>query len=163
MSERNVPWPVWAFVTLSAAAITGFFAQSGVTPKPFEPGPPQPPATDSPVSQPARALENVVVHNQLGANQVSEQVTLLVNGRVAGTLVVDQQNPRADLRLDLPSAGTYSYTAQAQAWFRDAYGQMVQGVGAGQGQIDVAAGKHFDLVGSWSGNTWLISLVEESQ
>lgn len=150
MPDRNVPWPVWAVVTLAAAAITGYFAQSGVAPKPVEAPEPSPPA-------------NVVVHNRLAPNQVSERVTLVVDGRIAGTLELNQQRPQGDIPLNLPSAGKYSYTAEAQAWFVNAYGQMMQGFGTGQGSIDVASGRHFNLVGSWSGNTWLISLVEEGQ
>jgi hypothetical protein len=59
----------------------------------------------------------------------------------------------------VPQAGQYSYTAEAAAVF-DIEGQLVEYYGAGQGMIQVEAGKIFDLTASISGNTWFISLMD---
>jgi hypothetical protein len=97
--------------------------------------------------------------NTLGEAQVSEQVVILVDGKTVGTLTVNQDFPEAMLKVTVPKPGTYSYTVEAQAVFNN-QGNLFGYQGAGQGNISVQSGKQFRLVGSFSGDTWLVTLQE---
>ncbi len=115
-------------------------------------------------AQPATAVEKPVtfsVVDQLGEGQVSEQVTLLINGRSVGQLTVNEDYPESQLSVTVPRAGDYSYTIEARAVFRDSQGDTVEYSGVGQGSVGVDQGKIYSVVGSFSGNTWLVSLKEE--
>lgn len=102
------------------------------------------------------------INDRLGEGQVSEQVTVLINGRIVGTLTVDEYHPNATMSVTVPRAGQYSYTVEATAVF-NVQGQLLRYPGVGQGLLDVEANKVFDLAGSVSGNTWLITIMEASQ
>ena len=102
-----------------------------------------------------------MVHDRLGENQVSEQVTILVDGRSVGTLTVDKYHPHAAVTISVPKSGRYSYTVEATAVF-NIDGRLYRHTGVGQGTIQASAGKNFSLVGSFSGNAWLVTLMENS-
>jgi hypothetical protein len=102
------------------------------------------------------------IRDRLGDGQVSEQVTVLINGRVVGTLTVDQYHPTSTITVTVPREGQYSYTVEATAVF-EVNGELLRYMGAGQGMIDVGYTKDFELAGSFSGNTWLVTLMEISQ
>jgi hypothetical protein len=161
VKELKIPKVAWPtrFAALGAGA---FFIAMGVT-IPSD-------LTDAHLNNSAQALLNspvadqpqpvtFTIADQLGDGQVSEQVTILLDGRRVGTLTVNEHYPYSELSVTLPRAGQYSYTAEAAAVF-DVEGELVEYYGAGQGMIQVEAGKIFDLTASISGNTWLISLTD---
>ncbi len=97
------------------------------------------------------------IRDNLGSDQVAEEVTVLIDGRNVGTLRVDQNNRTAELPVSVSSGpGRYSYTAASDTILRN--GRRLSGTG--QGTIDVRDGKVFELQASFSGNTWQISVVE---
>jgi len=98
--------------------------------------------------------------DQLGEDEISEQVTVLIDGKNVGNLTVSQSYPNAQLRVTVPQPGQHSYAAEATAVFDD-NGDTFEYTGAGQGMINVRAGKIYSLRGSVSGNTWLVSVEEE--
>ena len=99
------------------------------------------------------------IHDHCGENQVSEQVSVMIDGRMVGNLTVNPEYSNATLTVTVPRPGRYSYTIESAAVFNiDGYPRELQG--AGQGMIDVDAGKQFDLAGSFTGNSWIVSLVE---
>lgn len=98
--------------------------------------------------------------DQLGEDEISEQVTVLIDGRNVGNLTVSQPYPNAELRVTVPQAGQHSYAAEATAVFDD-NGETFEYTGTGQGMINVRAGKVYSLRGSVSGSTWLVSVQEE--
>jgi hypothetical protein len=103
------------------------------------------------------------IHDQLGENEVSEQVTILLDGRRVGTLTVTEEYPDAMISVSVPQTGRYSYTAEATTAF-NIDGERHDVIGAGQGTINVKPGKSFDLRGSPnSNNTLLITLEERPQ
>ena len=97
------------------------------------------------------------ISDALGDGQISEQVSILLDGKFVGTLTVNQDFPESMIRITVPRPGTYSYTAEAVATF-DVNGSYTTVNGAGQGNISVEDGEVFDLIGSISGSTWYISL-----
>jgi len=98
--------------------------------------------------------------DQLGESEISEQVTVLIDGKNVGNLTVSQSYPNAQLRVTVPQPGQHSYAAEATAVFDD-NGNTFEYTGAGQGMINVRTGKTYSLRGSVSGNTWLVSVEEE--
>ena len=103
------------------------------------------------------------VFDQLGNDgRVSEQITISVDGKFVGQLTANQQDPRSMLTVTEPSAGRYSYSIFAtKVMYYN--GKPYRHEGTGQGMISVSQGKKFELVESTSGNTWLVSLVEQSE
>jgi ABC-type sugar transport system ATPase subunit len=91
---------------------------------------------------------------------VSDQVTVLVDGRTVGDLTVNQDYPDSRMTVTVPKPGQHSYTAEATAVF-NADGNLLQYTGVGQGMIDVEPGRIYSLQGSISGNPWLVSIVEQ--
>lgn len=98
--------------------------------------------------------------DQLGEDETSEKVTVLIDGKNVGDLNVSQAYPSAKIRVSVPQPGQHSYTAEATAFFND-QGATFEYAGVGQGMIDVRPGKIYSLRGSISGNTWLVSIEEE--
>jgi len=115
------------------------------------------PTTPSSRSQ-SEAVE-FFIRNSLGSNQISEQVVVLIDGKLVGTLTVNKDFPEAVLRATVPEPGTYSYTAEAQSVFNN-QGTPLTYNGVGQGNISVQSSKQFSVAGHFSGDTWLISLQE---
>jgi hypothetical protein len=157
IKELKVPKVGTRVRLLSAAAglvfiCVGMGSSGGENAQPRGNNPPQVSPTDTPV--------DFVLTDQLGQGQVSEQVTVLVDGRTVGDLTVNQDYPDSRMRVTVPNPGQHSYTAEATAVF-NAEGNLIQYTGVGQGMIDVEPGKTYSLRGSISGNTWLVSIVEE--
>jgi hypothetical protein len=94
-------------------------------------------------------------HDQLGNQQVEEQVTVLVDGKNVGTLSVSPDFQDQVLKLSA-TEGSHSYMVSAKARFID--GHVYTGVG--QGTIDVRSGKTYEVAGEVSGSTWLVTLLE---
>lgn len=129
----------------------------GSTPSDPQPGPSTvhaDTAQDEPV--------DFVLTDQLGEYELSEQVTILIDGKEVGNLTVNQEYPTSRLMVTVPKRGQHSYTADAVAVFND-QGNPVQHEGAGQGMIDVQQGKIYAVVGSTTGDTWLVSIQEQLQ
>lgn len=114
---------------------------------------PDPP---SPSSEPV----TFEIRDRLGPQQVSEQVTVIIDGERAGVLNVDQGNTDDEIS-HTASPGSHSYTVEATATFQDPYGMVYQASGTGQGTIEVQQGSAFEVYGSVSGSTWQISLIED--
>jgi hypothetical protein len=110
-------------------------------------------------SQPEGPVEFMLVDN-LGQGEISEQVTVLIDGKNVGDLTVNADYPQSSIRVSVSKPGQHSYTAEASTVF-NVQGSPVQYSGAGQGMIDVQPGKTYSLRGSITGNTFLISLEQE--
>jgi hypothetical protein len=105
---------------------------------------------------PAQPIE-FTIYNQLGEGEVTEQVTVLIDGKIKGQLTVDRGNPQSMLAVTVPGSGRYSYTIESRSVVEE-QGNLYEFPGAGQGMITVESGKRFDLVATPSGNTWLVTL-----
>lgn len=135
--------------------ILGFGANANKGAEPNIPGTVTPPpvyASPGPVE--------VMLVDDLGQGEISEQVTVLIDGKNVGNLTVNGDYPHSSLRVSVNTPGNHSYTAEAAAVF-NVQGYPMQYAGVGQGMIDVEPGKTYTLRGSISGNTWLVSLEEE--
>jgi len=108
---------------------------------------------------PEKPVDFLVV-DDLGQGQISEQVTLLIDGKNVGDLTVDREHPHSSIKINVSKAGQHSFHAEADAVFND-NGARLAYAGTGQGMIDVQANEKYSLRGSISGNTWLVSLEQE--
>lgn len=135
----------------------GFGANSNSASKPTVPDAVTPPPVYA--SQPEGPVEVMLV-DDLGQGEMSEQVTVLIDGKNVGNLTVNGDYPHSSLRVSVNKPGQHSYTAEAAAVF-NVQGYPMQYTGAGQGMIDVESGKTYSLRGSISGNTWLVSLEQD--
>lgn len=124
---------------------------------------PQPVATQAPASEPAPPSPvEFVLLDELGSDQVSEQVTVVIDGKVVGTLKVDVDFPSDEMTLIAPEEGNYTYHLEAEANFYDPATNTIYPVsGVGQGTVYVSEGAVFRLAGSMSGQTWVVTLVAE--
>ncbi len=102
----------------------------------------------------------VMLIDDLGQGEISEHVSVLIDGKNVGNLTVNGDYPHSSLRISVDKPGQHSYTAEAAAVF-NVQGVPVQYAGAGQGMIDVQPGKTYSLRGSITGDTWLVSLEQE--
>ena len=99
--------------------------------------------------------------DDLGQGEVSEQVTILIDGKDVGNLTVNQEYPHCKIRVTVPRAGQHSYTAEATTTFSSPQGQFGYN-GAGQGMIDVQPGKTYSLRGSVTGNALFVSIEQDN-
>jgi hypothetical protein len=170
IKELKIPkvgWPPRLVALLAGAC----FIVLGIGQNASVSAPPSPniPLVRGDVSKPTPPVANeepveFSIYDQLGQNEISEQVTILLEGRRVGTLTVNEEYPGpAMISVTVPQTGRYSYTAEATAAF-DFDGERRDFACAGQGTINVRRGKIFDLRGSInSSNTLLISLEERPQ
>jgi hypothetical protein len=125
--------------------------------------PQQPVATQAPEPEPAPAPPvQFVLLDDLGPGQVSEQVTVVFDGSVVGTLKVDTDFPSDEMTLTAPEEGNYTYHLEAEANFYDPESDTIFPYsGVGQGTVYISEGAVFRLAGSMSGDTWAITLIAE--
>jgi hypothetical protein len=153
IKELKIPKVTWP-TRLAALAVGLLFIGMGLSPPnavPEADAASRPPTQSRPIT--------FTITDRLGEGQLSEQVTLLLNGRRIGMLSVNQHYPYSELPVTVPQEGRYSYTAEAAAVF-ETEGELVEYYGVGQGAIDVEGGKTFELAASVSGNTWLVTLLD---
>jgi hypothetical protein len=117
-----------------------------------ETSPPSTPLEDGPVE--------FTLIDDLGQGEVSEQVSILIDGKDVGNLTVNQDYPHSKLMVTVPHAGQHGYTVDATSIFSDAQGRF-RYIGAGQGMIDVQRGKTYSLRGSITGSSLFLTLKQE--
>jgi hypothetical protein len=113
-----------------------------------------------PLSPPEDGPVEFTLIDDLGQGEVSEQVSILIDGKDVGNLTVSQDYPHCKIMVTVPHSGQHSYTVEATTIFSDAQGRFRYN-GAGQGMIDVQRGKTYSLRGSITGNTLFVSLKQE--
>lgn len=113
--------------------------------------------------QPGSPLSPVefTIYDHLAKGQVTEQATVLIDGRIKGQLTVDVHNPESMLVITVPASGRYSYTVESKTVVQEA-GGLYEYQGAGQGMINVQDGKKFEMTLTPSGNTWLVTLMDDA-
>ncbi len=161
LRELNIPKVGW-FPRFFSIIVGAFFIVLGVgldTPPAVAPDTSTFSQINASNNSNQETVTEFIISDILGDEQISEQVSILIDGKFVGTLTVNQDFPESMIRVTVPRSGTYTYTAEAVATFA-IDGSYITVNGAGQGNISVEHGRVFDLVGSISGNTWYISLQQ---
>jgi hypothetical protein len=103
---------------------------------------------------------NFTISDVLGDEQVSERMTVVIDGRNVGDLTVNEQYPRSTITVTVPQEGKYNYVLDTSAVFK---GDNAELHGVGQGTIDVKPEKAFTARSCVNGNTWIATLMEGSR
>jgi hypothetical protein len=110
--------------------LIGFAVSGAASPNP---SPTPAPATTAAASNGGTASPiHLAVQDQLGEGQITEQIAVHIDGRMVGTLTVDEVNPSSTLTVTLPKAGQYDYSLDSTTVFDHSEGPIeVPGHGAG--------------------------------
>jgi hypothetical protein len=110
---------------------------------------------------PAPEVARFRLHDELGDGQVTEQVTIVFDGRQVGDIKVNEDFPTGTLEVTVPHAGAYDYTLASET--EELLDDGTLGVidGAGQGRITVTDGGDYDVQMADSGSTRALTLVAE--
>jgi hypothetical protein len=101
------------------------------------------------VTQLAGAAVDFQITDELGDGQVTERVTVVIDGRSVGTLTVDTVHRTASLTVTVPRAGSYDYELASTMVVEDEYGNSYQLSGYGTGLIQVTDGRSYAVVGDF--------------
>lgn len=115
--------------------------------------------SSAPSPAPGKAFVTFRIHNELGVGEISEQVRIILDDQMIGTLTVSTVHKQSELLATVPQEGRYSYQLSATAVFLMEDGSTREYVGTGAGYVNVAANANFSLEGDISGETWLAHLV----
>lgn len=141
--KTSVIGGIFAVIAAVCTAVISCYATitaSGIN-KIFNPGP--------------KSSASIIIYDELGSDQISETIDLYIDGTKRGSVIVDQDRTEDSMTITMP-VGRYSYMITAEAVFSDENTYY----GTGQGIVEIADGKEYDIVSSFSGSTWLITLVE---
>jgi hypothetical protein len=151
LRELKVPKVGWAPRILALVAGLLFISLGFVTGAEPErvdahPGTPVAQAEPAKAQEPAKTVDFTIT-DQLGEGQVAERVEVQVDGRMVGTLNIDEVHPMASITVTVPRAGSYPYELRSVTYVQYDDGTYGELYGAGNGQIEVSASKSFALVG----------------
>jgi hypothetical protein len=110
-------------------------------------GPAAPPATTSVENggQTTSTPIDFTVRDELGDGQLTEQITVNIDGRMVGTLTVDAVHPDATVTVTVPKPGQYDYSLDSRSTF-DLDSGPTEIPGHGAGTINVREGASFSVV-----------------
>jgi cellulose biosynthesis protein BcsQ len=108
----------------------------------------------------ATDLTEFTITDRLGPGQITDTVTINIDDKNVGTIMVNQDNPKGELNVSVSDGpGTYNYTVLAITTFPDSESEQSEVTGTGQGTIEVSEGKVFEVIVSNS-STWQLTLEE---
>jgi hypothetical protein len=149
---RELKVPKVGRVARAAAAVVGSLlllfaipssAYSDDPPMPTITTSPPPTTPSQPIETPVPRTVDFTIQDELGDNQITEQIKVHVDGRLVGTLTVDVAHPRASLTVTVTSPGRHSYTLSSLTVFEFDDGTVEEISGYGHGHVDVSEGKVF--------------------
>jgi hypothetical protein len=85
------------------------------------------------------------VRDELGPDQITEQITVHIDGRMVGTLTVDAVHPDATVTVTVPKPGQYDYSLDSRSTF-DLDSGPTEISGHGAGTINVREGASLSVV-----------------
>lgn len=121
----------------------------------------EPPGNTDPTGHSPHKPASFKIYDRLGPDRLSEQITVFIRGEFKGELKADVTSPESVLPVTVPHPGTYSYWVSATMTVNDG-GELKTYSGTGEGSIHVEDGKSFYLIESISGNTWLVSMTDDT-
>lgn len=139
------------FLTLGFSGSTGSDVP-GMKPAIAQEQPKEPTTTE-----PAPAPIDFTVRDELGELQITEQITVHIDGKMVGTLTVDAVHPSSTVTVTMPKPGRYDYTLDSRTTF-DLDNGPTEIPGHGSGQIDVKDGTSLSIVYEIGEDELLLSL-----
>lgn len=93
---------------------------------------------------------SIKILNRLGPQQIAEEIQIFIEGRLAGNLLVDQQNTLDSAKIKVPAIGSCNYTIVASGVFMGPFGPY-RANGRGDGMIEVEEGNEFEVTKTLNG------------
>jgi hypothetical protein len=103
------------------------------------------PTTSVGMGQTTSTPIDFTVRDELGQDQITEQITVHIDGRMVGTLTVDAVHPDATVTVTVPKPGQYDYSLDSRSTF-DLDSGPTEISGHGAGTINVREGASFSVV-----------------
>ena len=103
----------------------------------------------------------VYIRDHLGADQVSEDVRILIDSREAGRFSLDQQHPASVIPVEVSTPGQHHYTVEVSAMLRRERGQPERKEYVGQGTFMASPDKVFRIAADRTGNRWEVHLESD--
>ncbi len=100
----------------------------------------------------------VYIRDHLGADQLSEDVRILVDSREVGRLSLDQQNTASVIPVDVGAPGQHSYVLEVSAMLRRDRDLPEKKEYVGQGTFTASPDKVYRLAADRTGNSWNVHL-----
>jgi len=100
----------------------------------------------------------VYIRDHLAADQISEDVRILIDSREAGRLSLDQQHTAEVVPLEVAAPGQHSYVLEVSTMVRKSRGQPERKQYVGQGTFTVSADQVFRLAADRTGDGWAVHL-----
>jgi hypothetical protein len=151
-SGSAVKWLLGILATVVSSVIV-YYLTEGRRPNPLPEAPPisfnstpSPSPSNIIVVAPSPEVVEITVTNELGPEQVSEDVQVYIEGKLVANLMVDRQRPKTSANIQVARPGNYAYTLIADGVFVNQLGQMYQAQGRGDGVVEVREGSVFTLV-----------------
>jgi hypothetical protein len=116
-----------------------------------------PPDDDAEASGPV----HFTVRDELVAPQISEQVTLILDGRRVGDLTVNEAYPTSELEVSVDEPGRHDYTLGVSTLELDESGAVVERDGSGQGTVMVEQGASYHVEYAEGGDGRDLTLVAD--
>ncbi len=100
----------------------------------------------------------VYIRDHLGADQVSEDVRILIDSREAGRFSLDQQHPASVIPVEVGTPGQHRYTVEVSAMLRRGRGQPENKKYVGEGTFVASPDKVFRIAADRTANSWMVHL-----
>ncbi len=100
----------------------------------------------------------VYIRDHLGADQVSEDVRILIDSQEAGRFSLDQQHPASVIPVEVGTPGRHDYTVEVSAMLRRGRGQPENRKYVGQGTFVASPDKVFRIAADRTDNAWMVHL-----
>lgn len=108
----------------------------------------------------AQAPIEFYIRDHLAADQISEDVRVLIDSREAGRLSVDKDHLISVLPVTVSEPGQHQYTLEVTALMSKGRARMQR---VGQGTFVAAQGKTFRLTGGRTGDAGAVRMEEEEE
>ncbi len=100
----------------------------------------------------------IYIRDHLGADQVSEEVRILIDSREAGSFSLDQEHTASVIPVDVAAPGEHSYVVEVDAMVRKNGGAAEPKHYVGQGKFMASPDRVFRLAADRTSNGWLVHL-----
>ncbi len=99
----------------------------------------------------------VYIRDHLAADQIAEDVRIVIDSREAGRFTLDQEHTASVIPVEVATPGQHSYVVEVDATVR-MDGKAERKHYVGQGTFMASADKVFRLAADRTGNGWLVHL-----
>jgi hypothetical protein len=116
------------------------------------------PAKESAMEMPTQGYIRVYIRDHLAADQVSEDVRVVVDSQEAGLIALDQQHTASVIPVELAASGRHSYVLEVDAMVRKDGGRAERQHYVGRGTFLAMPEQVFRLAADRTAGDWTVHL-----